>query len=63
LRDIVPTKVNLFKRRIISFEEQMRVSECGQIESTDHPFFVLYFIWIFMVWCVLLVRHCYSFTP
>jgi len=38
LHDKVPTKVHLFKRHIISFEDQLCVSGCDQIESADHLF-------------------------
>ena len=38
LRDRVPTKDNLFKRRIISADDQMCVSGCGQLETVGHLF-------------------------
>jgi len=38
LQYCVPTKDNLFKRRIIYIDDQMCVSGCGQLETAGHLF-------------------------
>ena len=53
LRDRVPTKDNLYKRDIISVEDQLCISGCGQLESIGH-------LLLAPVWRLPLGRHCYS---
>ena len=61
LHDRVPTKVNLFKHRIISFGDQLCVLGCGQIESSDHLFLdcTLYgYLWFDVYRWLGIVRVC-----
>lgn len=37
-RDRLPTKDNLYQRRIFQEDAQLCISGCGMIESTDHIF-------------------------
>lgn len=51
LRDRVPTKDNLFHRRIIFVGDQMCVLGCGQLETASHLFLDCSFFGA--PWCVV----------
>lgn len=62
LQDRIPTKSNLVRRHILQVNDNFCVGGCGVVETTDHLFYCLWFIWESLVLSVSMAWHLFRIS-